>query len=446
MQTSVSGTGSFPRPPEARLQKNDSEQSPADRDPPNVFRDEVFVSQRDGLKGEVQLAIPLSFTLLGAVLFSTILTAAVFVTMATYSRIEVVEGWVVPQAGLIRIQARHGGIIESLSVDDETDVDAGSKVAMMKVTSSFQSNDVGRMLWRSAGVEIDSNQEQERLSLEKLRTEQSRLSGQIGVLETALEVAKQHEQTITQRVALLETRAAKAAQLVLKGAITATDGEKAQLEFLIAQQDLSEAQGTTLDLESRITDVRANLDCLPFEIKASEAKARAIDAELEQKQLKTALLNSYEVTAPVSGQVVAVPVMVGQDVAAGATLAVIVPAGSALEVELYFPSRAAGFVVAGQEVRVRYKAFPYQKFGTAKATVRSVSRTILAPGEISTPGVTPKEPAFRVRATLAGTQIQAYGHQIQIRPGMLLSADLVIERRTLFEWMLDPIYAVRRLQ
>ncbi len=87
------------------MQKNDSVQSPADRDPPNVFRDEVFVSQRGGLKGEVQLAIPLSFTLLGAVLFSTILTAAVFVTRATYSRIEVVEGWVVPQAGLIRIGA-----------------------------------------------------------------------------------------------------------------------------------------------------------------------------------------------------------------------------------------------------------------------------------------------------------------------------------------------------
>ena len=41
--------------------------------------------------------------------------------------------------------------------------------------------------------------------------------------------------------------------------------------------------------------------------------------------------------------------------------------------------------------------------------------------------------------------VQAYGQDIPVQPGMLLSAGIVIDRRTLVEWLLDPIYAVGRL-
>ena len=139
------------------------------------------------------------------------------------------------------------------------------------------------------------------------------------------------------------------------------------------------------------------------------------------------------------------PVSQGQTVAPQSVIAVVTPEGSTLEAELYVPSRSAGFITEGQEVQLMYQAFPYQKFGTAKGRVRSVSRTVLAPAEVAIPGLEIQEPVFRVKVNMESDMVRAYGQDIPVQPGMLLSASIVIDRRTLFEWLLDPLYAVGRL-
>ena len=74
-------------------------------------------------------------------------------------------------------------------------------------------------------------------------------------------------------------------------------------------------------------------------------------------------------------------------------LLTIVPGGAAMRAELFAPSRAIGFVQPGQEVRVMYDAFPYQRFCSFAGRVEQVSRVIIAPGEVDAPvkiGVPPK--------------------------------------------------------
>ena len=55
-----------------------------------------------------------------------------------------------------------------------------------------------------------------------------------------------------------------------------------------------------------------------------------------------------------------------------------------------------------------------------------------------------QEPVFRVRVRLAKDTIMAYGQDLPLQPGLLLSADVIIDRRSLIEWLLDPLYAVGR--
>src|SRR5690606_2366540 len=183
---------------------------------------------------------------------------------------------------------------------------------------------------------------------------------------------------------------------------------------------------------------------LPLDIDAADAQARIAKAVLAQRQTEAAIRSNYIVDATVAGRVVAVPVTPGQDAAAGAVIAVITPEGSDLEAELYVPSRAAGFIEPGQEVRLMYQAFPYQKFGTARGVVHLVSRTVLGPDEVAIPGLQVQEPVFRVKVKLESESVNAYGQEIPIQPGMSLTADVIIDRRTLLEWLLDPIYAVGR--
>ena len=74
----------------------------------------------------------------------------------------------------------------------------------------------------------------------------------------------------------------------------------------------------------------------------------------------------------------------------------------------------------------------------------SVSRTVLAPAEVAIPGLQLQEPVFRVRVKLSSDQVAAYGRPMPLQPGMLLTADVVIDRRSLLEWLLDPLYAAGR--
>jgi membrane fusion protein len=98
----------------------------------------------------------------------------------------------------------------------------------------------------------------------------------------------------------------------------------------------------------------------------------------------------------------------------------------------------------GQEVQISLQAFPYQRFGTVPGAIRTVSTTVLAPNEVPIQGLNIQEPVYRLRVTMSREVVMAYGETIPMQPGMLVSADIVFDRRSLLEWLFDPIYAVRR--
>jgi multidrug efflux pump subunit AcrA (membrane-fusion protein) len=89
-----------------------------------------------------------------------------------------------------------------------------------------------------------------------------------------------------------------------------------------------------------------------------------------------------------------------------------------------------------------YEAFPYQQFGTYSGHVAKVSQTIVTSTDASGP-LALKEPAYRVTATLDRPDIDAYGKPILLQPDMLLRADIILEKRSLVSWFLDPLLSVR---
>ncbi len=107
----------------------------------------------------------------------------------------------------------------------------------------------------------------------------------------------------------------------------------------------------------------------------------------------------------------------------------------------------------GQRVLLRYQAYPYQKFGHYEGTVTSVSRSAVSPGELppqlaSNTGVTgaatggAAEPVYRITVALARQTVTAYGEQVRLQPGMQLEADVALETRRLYEWVLEPLYTI----
>ncbi len=124
------------------------------------------------------------------------------------------------------------------------------------------------------------------------------------------------------------------------------------------------------------------------------------------------------------------------------------PEGSRWYVQLYVPSAAVGFVGVGVPVRVRYQAYPYQKFGQYRAQVTSIARTALSAAELSMSGMAAvgarggDATFYRVTATLDQQTVTAYGKPQPLQSGMALEADILRERRRLYEWVLEPLYSL----
>ena len=152
---------------------------------------------------------------------------------------------------------------------------------------------------------------------------------------------------------------------------------------------------------------------------------------------------AYVVRAPIAGRVSSLQASSGQAADPQRLQLQIVPDdGGALQAELFVPSRAIGFVEAGQSVRLLYDAFPYQHYGTYRGRIVRVSQTIVAGTDVSTP-VKLDGPAYRATVALERPDIDAYGKRVPLQPDMLLKADIILEKRTLVDWILNPLRSAR---
>jgi membrane fusion protein len=132
----------------------------------------------------------------------------------------------------------------------------------------------------------------------------------------------------------------------------------------------------------------------------------------------------------------------GQSIAADAPLATVLPKGSGLHVELLVPTRAIGFVKNGQDVVLRYDAFPYERFGQYHGRIVDIGRNVWSAGDRVGP-LSVKEPVYRVDVGLDTQVVSALGQDFALRPGMLVNADLLLEKRTIFEWVFEPVLKLK---
>jgi membrane fusion protein len=168
-------------------------------------------------------------------------------------------------------------------------------------------------------------------------------------------------------------------------------------------------------------------------------------ASLAREEAEQGAVRQIVVRAPQDGTVSALLAEAGQSVSPASALASLVPAGAHMQAHLFAPSGAVGFLKADQEVRLRFEAFPYQKFGHQGGRVLQVSRTPLGQSELanlplagSLVADTSAEPLFRITVAMDDSRPAAFNNQALV-PGMRLQADVLLERRRLIEWLFEPL-------
>jgi membrane fusion protein len=244
------------------------------------------------------------------------------------------------------------------------------------------------------------------------------------------------------RVGLAEAALQRVADLQVAGFVSAVQVQDKQAEVLDQQQRLADLERAQAASQRELDAARAAQRELPLqaarELQAGERGIAALEQDLAENDARRRVL----VRAPQDGTVTAITAEPGQAAALHQALASLLPAGSELEAELYAPSHAAGFVRPGMPVLLRYQAYPYQKFGQARGRVREISASAMRPDELAPTLATSSAPLYRVRVTLDRQGVTAYGAEHALASGTALDATVLLERRRLYEWVLEPLYTI----
>jgi membrane fusion protein len=411
-----------------------------------LFRPEVAEAQRQSWLGQVQLVRPLSLTLLTTAVLCVLALVLAFLFLGEYTRKARIGGVLVPDLGVIRLVPPVQGRVLERRVQEGQAVRAGDVMFVLALEASTLSTDVQARVLRSL--------DERRRSLEDAARQQAQLAeGEQLSLQRRLDEMKREQQQIEAEAALHRQRLALAQQALDRLESLSRDQfispaqvqtKKEELLGLRAQAQALERQRATLARD------RAALEGekrgLPVQLKSRQGAIARDLAALSREAAEQDAVRQIVVRAPQDGTVSAVLADAGQSVSPASALASLVPAGAQLQAHLFAPSGAVGFVRPQQEVRLRFEAFPYQKYGHQTGHVLQVSRTPLAAPELAgLPLSVPAgadgaaEPMFRITVAMDHAELKAFGAAQPLVAGMRMEADVLLERRRLIEWLFAPV-------
>ncbi|MCF6457647.1 HlyD family efflux transporter periplasmic adaptor subunit [Pseudoalteromonas sp. MMG024] len=413
----------------------------------SLFRKEAVSHQSERLTGVITLAQPLSIKLTVLILVFIAIAIITFLFTAEYSRKETVRGFLMPNKGVIKSFATQGGTIERLLVKEGDAVEKDQTLAIMiihqnnadglslssklqkQLTSQLSLIDEEISQYRSIQVQENQNLENKASAL---KSEKSALESQLTLANEKLELLLAQQKDVK--------------QLNDSGFISNFEKENQQQALLEAKQEKQNIARLLLQQNNQINQTAFDQANLPqqYTLRINSLLREKADIENQLAQVQNS--HSYTITASHAGTVTGIQVVEGETLspskAQSKPLLHILPKGSELVAELLLPTRSAGFIAKGQISRLRFDAFPYQRFGFIESEITRIDRALIAPNEVQLP-INLQEPVYRLRAKLSKQQMQAYGQTFELKSGMLFEADIMLEQRTLIEWLLEPIYSLK---
>lgn len=408
-----------------------------------LFRPEAVEAQRQQWLGRVQLARPLALGWITAGVVCTAIAIGAFLSLAHYTRKATVSGVLAPDRGLIRLVPADAGTVVERRVAVGQNVQAGQTLFTLALARQLLADPVQSQVRHSLderrsslAAAVQSQQSLERTRLAALDRRLEALAIELGRLDA--EAALQQ-----QRIGLAQQAQARLQQLQADHFISAAQVQTKSEELLgleAAAQSLARQKAA---LQRDRAEIEGERRALPL---VTGSTVGGIERDLAQADREAAEQDADRhllVRAPQAGTVASVLADVGQSVSPASALATIVPAGAQLQAQLYAPGSAVGFVQAGQSVRMRYEAFPYQKYGQQRGHVLDVSRVPLGAAELAALALPAAggsgEPLFLITVAL-----DRPAETMPLAAGMRLQADVVLERRRLVEWLFEPLLGLRR--
>jgi membrane fusion protein len=408
-----------------------------------IFRKAVLLAKENKLTGRVILTQPTSMYAISIFISSSFLVTMLYLSQFQYARKETVRGYLLPQSGVIKVYADRAGILAELFVSEDVQINQGDALAkILNRRDLANGTELSSALSKEIRIQIKALKKEMAITHTVFDADEKRIQHQLFKLKQNKQAIVNTRLTNQRRRHLKEELYFKNRTLHQEGFISSTQLSLIEEEYLQALEnsDALEREMTNIDIEIN----KLELDKLTI---PQQRDLKSTTTHRQLSELKSQLVTQknqleYIKVAPSSGFVTAIQSTAGDQLTPNSPLLSILPTNSSLEAQLLLPTHSAGFIQVGDEVHLRFDAFPYQKFGFTKGKVIKIDKSLILPGERALP-IEVNEAVYRVRVQLNSQAIMAYGKAFPFKVGMLTEADIILEKRTLLQWLLEPIYATK---
>lgn len=416
----------------------------------SLFRPESIEARRMAWLGRpaVTLGLPATLSSMASVLMMTAATA--LMVLGSYARRAELHGLVLPSTGLIQVTSPAAGWVQSMSVRDGQVVAAGTPLYIVNTdTANSAGNNTQQQVLKALAnqraflvdqiarkVELRGRQDAAlREKVQNLRARVQQMDAELSMQTDFVDrMTKSFDDFIRfqrQRIASLHDTLAQ------------------QGNWMRAKDELERRKSDALGLQGQLIEAQSQLATTDLQADNEIDAIRLKISELDQQVTLTETRHSIEIRAPGPGVVTATVIHPGQTVANGVRMLTIVPGQDRMQAELLAPSSAIAFLRTGERVLLRYSAFPYQRFGEQPGVVTEVSHAALHPEELKSlmPALPPSDQSktfYRVIVRPDRQDVMVAGRSEPLQASMQVDASVLLEKRPLYQWLVQPLYDLRR--
>lgn len=412
------------------------------------------------------------------VLWALLIFLAALLAWAIFGQLDIVavaEGKLIPQSYVKIVQPAEAGIVKQILVKEGENVRAGQVLMQMDTliaeadTKSLAADAArkrlsirridaelaGQPFSTEAGDlpdlarEIEAQYRANRAALSAaLAEERARMAKAQQELAAATQVKQKLEATVPHYQAQ-DKAFEKLAKDGFAGSIMASDKKRERIEkeqeletqtYLIASAQASIAQS-----QKRLAQIEADArQKLYTEKNDITGQLDKLTQEVAKQAHRQALM---ELKAPQDGTVKDLAThTAGTVVQPGTVMLTLVPKDDTLRAEVWVSNEDIGFVRPGQEVKLKFAPYPFQKYGMAYGKVDTVSadaadQNTQGNNAVPTTDSTGKPQPLRYKAliNLQAMHLTAVGDRFSLSSGMQTNAEILLGTRSVLEYLLSPV-------
>ncbi len=405
----------------------------------HLFRHEAMRNRSEEDFGTVSASVrPLQKFIVSAILILA-LCIILLLILGKYTKRVNVRAVITPEAGIIRIKSNTSGITESVHATQGTRVEIDSN--LIDIVNEIVSDDSGIRTKHIASL----NESLTRLSKEETLQhtlylqDRAILESQISSLTKKQDNLRDFQAALNHEISSLEELMSNLEELLKRRFITESYIRSFRQDLFEKKAQLKQNNENIIDTEDkkqasvlRLSKIKSSLD-----LELSQKSRERLGIQRELSDLQGAVHSSLR--SPVNGTVSNILTTSGKSVANGETLITIIPDDGEFNLRLIIEPQFGGFIHSDQIVAFKADAFPFQKYGVLYAVVKNISINTLTPEEIlEETGTVQATPAYLATATIQLNNQKSGKTRFNIKSGMTGDAVVMLDTRTLLEWIIDP--------